>query len=174
MKSIMTKRVVLAALIAGSGVLAASAFAMNGAADGKPGCEMRHGQAMQAKMGESRDARMAALKEKLKLAPAQTAAWQTFTDANKVQPHPQVADRKAMREAYAKMNTPQRVDAMLERATVRHAHQVARGNAVKAFYAQLTPAQQVVFDSEAMALSGHGMWGQGGHHGHHGRMGQSS
>lgn len=173
MKSMMTKRVVLAALIAGSGVLAASAFAMNGAADGKPGCEMRHGQAMQAKMGESRDARMAALKEKLKLAPTQTVAWQTFTDANKAQPHPQVADRKAMREAYAKMNTPQRVDAMLARANTRHAHQVARANAVKALYAQLTPAQQAVFDSEAMALLGRGMGGHG-HHGHHGQMHQPS
>ncbi|OGU21233.1 MAG: hypothetical protein A2580_13105 [Hydrogenophilales bacterium RIFOXYD1_FULL_62_11] len=174
MKSILTKRALLVALIAGSGVLGASAFAMNGAtADGKPGCDARHGQAMQAKMGERRDARMAALKEKLKLAPAQAAAWQTFTDAEKIKPYPQAGNRQAMREAYAKMNTPQRLDAMLEKADVRRAHQVTRAAAVKTFYAQLTPGQQAVFDSEAMALLRHGRGGHG-HHGHHGQLSQQS
>ena len=172
MKSIFTKRALLVALIAGSGVLAASAYAMNvGAADGKSGCDMRHGQAMQATMGERRDARMAELKEKLKLAPGQAAAWQTFTEAEKPKPHPQGGNRQAMREAYAKMNTPQRLDAMQEKADLRRAHRVARANAVKAFYVQLMPEQQAVFDAEAMTLFGHG---HGAGHGHHGHMHQQS
>jgi hypothetical protein len=59
MKSMMIKRALLAGLVAGSGVLAASAFAVNGAAvDGKPDCEMRQGQAMQARMMERQDKRM--------------------------------------------------------------------------------------------------------------------
>ena len=174
MKSTLTKRALLVALIAGSGVLGASAFATNGAAaDGKPGCDARHGQAMQAKVGERRDARMAALKEKLKLAPAQAVAWQTFADAEKAKPHPQAGNRQATREAYAKMKTPQRLDAMLEKADVRRAYQVARAEAVKTFYAQLTTGQQAVFDSEAMALLRHGRGGHG-HHGHHGQLSQQS
>lgn len=172
MKSIFTKRALLVALIAGSGVLAASAYAMNvGAADGKSGCDMRHDQAMKATMGERRDARMAELKEKLKLAPGQAAAWQTFAEAEKAKPHAQGLDRKAMHEAYAKMNTPQRLDAMLEKADTRRAHMAARGAVVKAFYVQLTPEQQAVFDAEAMTLFGRG---HGAGHGHHGHMHQQS
>jgi hypothetical protein len=64
-------------------------------------------------------------------------------------------DRQAMREAYAKMNTPQRLDAMLERADTRRAQMVARTAVVKMFYAQLTPEQQAVFDAEAMPNPGH-------------------
>lgn len=161
MKSILTKRALLVGLIAGGGVLAASAYAMNDATvDGKPGCEMRHGQAMQARMVERQDKRMADLKEKLKLAPAQAAAWQAFSDAEKPKLQAPGVDRQAMREAYAKMNTPQRLDAMLEKADTRRAQMVARAAVVKTFYAQLTPEQQAVFDAEAMPNPGHDRHGQ--------------
>lgn len=157
MKSMLTKRTLLVALIAGSGVLAASAYAVNGAAvDGKPDCEMRHGQAMQARMAERQDKRMVELKETLKLAPGQAAAWQVFSEAEKPKLHAQDRDRQAMREAYAKMNTPQRLDAMQEKADTRRAQMVARAGVVKTFYAQLTPEQQAVFDAEAMPNHGHG------------------
>jgi periplasmic protein CpxP/Spy len=166
MKSILTKRALLVALIAGGGVLAASAYAVNGGTPGgMPGCEYHHGPATQANMMERQDKRMAALKEKLKLAPAQAAAWQAFADAEKFkQPDPGV-DRVAMREAFAKMNTPQRLDAMLEKSDQRHVQMVARVAAVKTFYAQLTPEQQAVFDAEAPL---------GGGHGRHGGMRQQS
>jgi protein CpxP len=157
MKSMLTKRALLVALIAGGGVLAASAYAVSGgAADGMPGCEMRHGQAMQARMAERQDKRMAGLKDKLKLTPAQVAAWQAFSDAEKPKLQAQSVDRVAMREAYAKMNTPQRLDAMLEKSDQRHAQMVARVAAVKTFYTQLTPEQQAVFDAEARLDSGRG------------------
>jgi len=162
MKSMLTKRALLVALVAGGGVLAASAYAVNGgSADGKPGCEMRHGQAMPANMAERQDKRMAELKDKLKLTPAQVAAWQAFSDAEKPKLQAQSVDRVAMREAYAKMNTPQRLDAMLEKSDQRHAQMVARVAAVKTFYAQLTPEQQAVFDAEARLGSGRG---------HHGKL----
>ena len=163
MKSTMTQRALLVALLAGSGVLAASAYAMNGGPDGKPGCEMRHGQAMHERMVDRHDKRLAELKDKLKLAPAQTAAWQTFAEAEK--PRQPAQDREAMRAAYAKMNTPQRLDAMLERSEVRHAQKVARAAAVKSFYVQLTPEQQAVFDAQAKPGRGHG---------HHGKASQQS
>lgn len=157
MKSMLTKRALLVALIAGGGVLAASAYAVSGAAaDGKPGCEARHGQAMQARMAERQDKRMAELKDKLKLTPAQVAAWQAFSDVEKPKLQAQSVDRVAMREAYAKMSTPQRLDAMLEKSDQRHAQMVARVAAVKTFYAQLTPEQQAVFDAEARLGSGRG------------------
>jgi Spy/CpxP family protein refolding chaperone len=163
MKSMLTKRVLLVALLAGGGVLAASAYAMNGGPEGKPGCEMRHGPAMQEKMAERHDKRLVELKDKLKLTPAQMAAWQTFSEVEK--PRQPAQDREAMLEAYAKMNTPQRLDAMLEQSQVRHAQKVARAEAVKSFYAQLTPEQQAVFDAQAKSNPGHG---------HHGKARQQS
>ena len=63
------------------------------------------------------------------------------------------------------MNTPQRLDAMLEQSQVRHAQKVARAAAVKSFYAQLTPGQQAVFDAQARLNPGHG---------HHGKARQQS
>lgn len=163
MKSMKTQRTLLVALLVGSGVLAASAYAMNGGPDGKPGCEMGHGPALQEKMVERHDKRLAELKDKLKLSPAQTAAWQIFAEAQK--PGQPAQDREAMREAYAKMNTPQRLDAMLEKSNVRHARMVARVEAVKSFYAQLTPEQQAIFDAQAKPNLGHG---------HHGKDRQQS
>ncbi len=162
MKWILTKRALLVGLIAGSGVLAASAYAMSSdLTDGKPGCEMRHGEVKHAQMVERRDARMAGLKEKLKLTDTQSGAWQAYVAAEQLKLQAQGGDRNAMREAYAKMDTPQRLDSMLAKSELRHAHMVARVEAVKSFYAQLTPEQQAVFDAEAKLRSGHG---------HHGAM----
>jgi hypothetical protein len=157
MKSMMIKRSLLVTLIAGSGVLAASAYATNGGnADNKAGCETRHAQMMKAKWEARHEARMSGLKEKLKLAPAQEAAWQTFAEVGKAGPQAAGVDRQAMRESFAKMTAPQRMDAMLEKADLRRAHLAARAAAVKRFYAELTPEQQAVFDTEAMPLSGRG------------------
>lgn len=169
MKSKLIKRALLVALIAGGGVLAASAYAMN--TDGMPGCEARHDPAMTAKWEARHDERMTGLKEKLKLTPAQEAAWLTFAEAGKPGPLAQGMDRQAMRASFEKMNMPQRMDAMLENADIRRAHLAARAVAVKGFYTQLTPAQQAVFDAGAMTLFGRG---HGGGHGHHGKMRQQS
>lgn len=164
MQSKVVKRTLLAALV-GGGVLAASAWAMHGGpAVGQKGCEMRHGQAMQSGWEDRRAARLGELKEKLKLAPGQQAAWQAFVDSAPRGPVQADADRAAMRDAFAKMTAPQRMDAMLEKAEARRAHLVARAEAVKAFYATLTPEQQAVFDAEAMSQRGHGKGP--GHHGH--------
>jgi len=55
-----------------------------------------------------------------------------------------------MRGELAKLNTPQRLDKMLAMSEQRRARMIERSQATKAFYAQLTPAQQDVFDVEAM------------------------
>ena len=92
--------------------------------------------------------------------------------------------RKAERDAFAKMSTPQRIDAMEKRHAEMAAHMKARGDATKAFYAQLNPAQQKTFDAEAARRfehrgerggHGHGPRGERGEHGKHpghGRHGQ--
>jgi protein CpxP len=139
-----TKRALIVGLIAGSGILAASSFAMtSGGPESKGGCEARHSQ-------QHRADTMSELKEKLKLKPEQEAAWDAF--ARSAQPgvrHMDV-DRQAMRGEFEKLNTSQRLDKMLAMSEVHRAKMVERTQAVKAFYNQLTPEQQSVFDAEAM------------------------
>ncbi len=166
MKSIQglfAKRALMVALIAGSGILGASAFAMTAAGPGsKWDCEARHGQQFHARWEAHRAAHLSALKEKLKLKPEQEAAWTTFASASQPGEHPMGMDRQAMRGEFAKLTTPQRLDKMLDMADQRHAKMAERAQAIKTFYAQLTPEQQRVFDAEAMP-GRHG----GGHHRHH-------
>lgn len=163
MKSIQgsfAKRALMVGLIACSGILAASSFAMSaGGAEGKTGCEARQGQKVDGKWQEQRAERLSGLKEKLSLTPAQEAAWDAFAGA--AQPGMrQGVDRQAMRGELAKLNTPQRLDKMLAMSEQRRARMIERSQATKAFYAQLTPAQQGVFDAEAMPGRHQG-------HGHH-------
>lgn len=167
MKSIQgsfTKRALMVGLIAGSGILAASSFAMPaGGAEGKTGCDARHGQKLDGTWQEQRAKRLSGLKEKLDLTPAQEAAWDAFAGA--AQPvMRQSVDRQAMRDEFAKLNTPQRLDKMLAMSEQRRARMIERSQATRAFYAQLTPAQQGVFDAEAMP---------GRHRGHDHRRHQS-
>lgn len=71
-------------------------------------------------------------------------------------------DRKALRDEFASLSTPERLDRMQALADRRQARQAARAEVVKAFYAQLSPEQQQVFDAEAMPHRQHGK-----HHRHH-------
>lgn len=166
MKSIQglfTKRALMVGLLAGSGILAASAFAMTGAGPGSKGnCEVRHGQQIHAKWEEHRAQHLSALKQKLNLKPEQEAAWTAFASASQRTEHPVGMDRQAMRGEFAKLTTPQRLDKMLAMADQRHARMAERAQAIKTFYAQLTPEQQSVFDAEGMS-GRHGAW----HHHHH-------
>jgi Spy/CpxP family protein refolding chaperone len=156
-----TKRAVMVGLIAGSAILAASSFAMpTGGPEGKAGCEARHGQKVDGKWEEQRAKHLSELKGKLKLTPGQEAAWNTFASASQPGMHRMGADRQAMRGEFAKLNTPQRLDKMLAMSELRRAKMVEHSQATKAFYAQLTPEQQGVFDAEAMPGRHRG-------HGHH-------
>ena len=156
-----TKRALMAGLIAGSGILAVSSFAMPaGGPAGKEGCEARHGQADHAKWEARRAAHLTELKEKLKLRPDQEAAWNTYTSATQPGVRQAGADRQAMRGEFEKLNTPQRLDRMQAMSEVRRTRMLERTQAIKAFYAQLSPAQQSVFDAEAKF----GPRGEPGHH----------
>jgi Spy/CpxP family protein refolding chaperone len=146
-----TKRALIAGLIAGSGILAASSFAMPGAGSaGKDGCEARHGQKVHAGMEARRAEHLSGLKEKLKLKPEQEAAWNAFSSASQSGMRPMGGDRQAVQGELDKLSTPQRLDRIQAMSDVRRARLAERAEAIKAFYAQLTPEQQGVFDAEAM------------------------
>ena len=74
------------------------------------------------------------------------------------------------REAFKNLTTPQRIDLMEQRSAEHQARMKQRGDATKAFYAQLSAEQQKVFDQRAVR---HGPRGDGprGMHGPHGRPG---
>ena len=146
-----TKRALMVGLIAGGGILAASPFAMPaGGTEGTAGCEAKHGQKGHGKWEEQRAKHLSELKEKLKLTPEQATAWGVFTSTSQPGMRRMGGDRQAMQGEFAKLNTPQRLDKMLAMSDLRRARMLERSQATKAFYAQLTPAQQGVFDAEAM------------------------
>lgn len=152
------KRVLLAAILAGGGILAVSAYAVTGggAAVDTPRCEAGYGPKGDAGWEAKRTRHLATLKEKLALAPGQEAAWKAFVEATRPAPR-KGTGREAMRDELATLDTPQRLDRMLAMSEARRVRLVERAEATKAFYAQLSPDQQRVFDAEAV---------RGRHHGH--------
>lgn len=146
------KRAVMVGLIAGSSILAASAFAVSAVGPAtNAGCESMHGHNGHGKWEERRAEHLSALKEKLKLKPGQEAAWNTFAKTSQPGVRPTDADKQTQRGEFAKLNTPQRLDKMLAMSDMRRAKMVERTQVVKAFYSQLTPEQQSVFDAEGMS-----------------------
>lgn len=99
--------------------------------------------------------RIAKLKADLKLTPAQEGAWNTYTAALKPAERPQRMQHD--REAFAKLTTPQRIDKMRELRAQRAAEGDRRGEATKAFYAQLDASQQKTFDAATLHMGHPGM-----------------
>jgi Spy/CpxP family protein refolding chaperone len=140
------------------------------------GERMGHGDPakMQQRMAERHGKHMAELKAKLKLTPTQEGAWTTFTGG--MQPPARKMDRAQMQQMHAEMDklpTPERIDKMralrAERMKDMTARMTQREEAVKTFYATLTPEQQKVFDAEHQRHRKEGS--RGGHHGGHHRGG---
>jgi periplasmic protein CpxP/Spy len=158
------KRALMVGLLAGSGVLAMTSFAMSGAGpagacEGKPVAKMGAGMHARsaANRDERRDAYLAALKQKLDLQPAQEAAWNQFVDAAKALGGNR-PERQVLRQEMQQLKTPERLDRMQAMAQQRQAKMQARGEAIKTFYAQLTTEQQSVFDASrpSKGRDGHG------------------
>ena len=107
--------------------------------------------------------RAAKLQAALQLTDAQQAGWTSYREA--LQPTP----RKPFdRASFAKLTTPERIDHMRQMRSERNAQAERRGEATKAFYATLTPAQQKTFDAQTLH---HGKRhdGQARHKDHHGK-----
>lgn len=85
------------------------------------------------------------LRRALSLRPDQEGALQAFVAA--MQPKPGEVDAlRAEAQREATLPTPQRLDAAVARLDRMRAEVMARIAATRAFYAQLTPAQQHAFD----------------------------
>jgi protein CpxP len=110
-----------------------------------------------AKRLERFAARMAKVKEKLQITPAQEGAWANWITAIQPSANLQRPDRAALEQ----VTTPQRIDQMRALRTQRSVIMDRRAEATKTFYAALTPAQQALFDAGAARMGRHG---HGGHH----------
>jgi hypothetical protein len=106
------------------------------------------------------------LRDVLQLRPDQEGALQAFVGSMK--PPEDDRDRRGDDEDRS-LTTPQRLDRMLARMDEMRTRMVQHADAVKRFYAQLTPAQQKAFD--ALPMGGHGMMGRGRMGGGFGRHG---
>lgn len=106
--------------------------------------------------------RLSHLHQQLALSPAQEAPWTTFEQA--MQPA-QRATARLDRQGWKELTTPDRIDRMRAMRAQHAATMDARGDATKAFYAQLQPAQQKTFDQTSMAMMRHAHRGGHGHKG---------
>ncbi|RRD57849.1 hypothetical protein EII20_05060 [Comamonadaceae bacterium OH2545_COT-014] len=135
----------------------------------------RHDPAQRhARMAQRHGQRMAALKEKLQLSAAQQGAWNQF--ANAMQPSATPPQRPDQAE-FERLTTPERIDRMQALQAERQARMNQRGEAIKAFYAQLTPGQRQTFDAQMRGFRGFGPGAKGhkhhkGHRGHSGHKGR--
>lgn len=123
---------------------------------------------MQQRMEKRHARHLADLKASLQLTPAQEGAWADFTKAMQPPSRPTPMDRQAL----AQLSTPERIDRMRTLRAERAAEADRHGEATKAFYATLTPAQQKTFDQQTLRQHRHGgpRDGKGGGH-HHGMRG---
>ena len=178
------KHLLLAGLIAATGAIATAQTPAPGAptaasqpmagAPGKPGATKEHRgprdpAEFQKRMAEHHAKRQADLKAALKLTPAQEGAWTNFTQATQPPAGGPRQGPRMDREEFKKLNTPQRIDLMEKRSAERQVHMKQRGDAVKAFYAQLNPDQQKVFDERGLRHGKReGQRGERGERGHRG------
>ncbi|MFT3778803.1 MAG: Spy/CpxP family protein refolding chaperone [Ottowia sp.] len=137
------RHLLLATLLATSGALAFAQTPPPPAASTAPHAAQAH-----QRMAEHRDKRLAELKAQLKITPAQEAAWAAWTQAT--QPPAPAQRPPQARGEFARLTTPQRIDLMQQRQAERSARLRQRGDATKAFYAQLAPEQQKTFDQQAL------------------------
>jgi protein CpxP len=107
-------------------------------------------------MVKRHEKRLAALKTQLQLTPAQEGAWQAFEQAHR--PPSKPLTTAPDREALGQLKTPERIEAMQQHAEAHHNAMQAQmkqvGDATRAFYAQLTPEQQKIFDAETLPRNG--------------------
>lgn len=173
--SLQPKRLLLATLLAASGAFAiaqtaapaapAQPAAGTSAQRAGPGDRSKRMDPAQweQRRAERHAQHLTELKGQLKLSPAQEGAWSAYAAA--MQPPANAQHPRMDRAEFDKLTTPQRIDRMQQFADERQAQMKQRGDAVKAFYAQLTPEQQKTYDERAMPRGGrHG----GGHMHRHG------
>ena len=157
MKPIVKRSLIVAAIIAGIAGVSATAIAQGAGPQGHA-----HGPRAEEMQKRHTD-HQAKLKAALKITASQEAAWKAFDAATT--PNPGAMPAPVAREDWAKLTTPQRMEKMQAFRAEREAVMAKRMDAVKTFYAALTPEQQKVFDAQSFGpFEGRGM--PGGRHGH--------
>jgi hypothetical protein len=167
------------ALAAALSLAAGASFAQTpppGAPGAGAGAEHHHWQRPDPAQRAERRAQH--LRDVLQLRPEQEPALRALVAAMQ----PPAGERERMRqehEAGAKLTTPERLDRRAARMAEHAARFRQRADAIKRFYAQLTPAQQKAFDALPMGghgrhggMRGHGEGGHGGMRGPHGGPGE--
>jgi protein CpxP len=108
--------------------------------------------------------RQATLKATLGITAEQEPAWNAFVARTAPQAR---MERRADREDWAKLTTPERLDKMQARQNERAASMIHRIDATRSFYSALTPEQQQQFDTHAQThFQRAGMQGKHRHGGH--------
>lgn len=113
---------------------------------------------MQAKRAEHMAQRQARLHELLKLTAAQEPAWAAYRAALK----PAAMGARGERAKWAALPAPERMEHAIAMAKQHVAAMETRLEALRTFYAVLTPEQKKVFDANTM---------RGAHRMRHGHMG---
>lgn len=122
---------------------AAIAASDSGTAPAAGGCHWGMFGSHGAPSAERMAKRQAALHDKLGLSTTQEAAWKTYTD--KLQALAPTAPPAALVTA---ATAPERADGMVASLQTAQQRAVTRAQAVKEFYAVLSPEQQKIFDSQ--------------------------
>ncbi len=165
------QRLLWAALLASASFAASAQTPVPPAAEAQPGAQHQRAARAEAprdpaqrfeRMREHRAQRLAALKQKLQLSPAQEGAWQSFSAASQPPARP---PQRFDRAEFEKLTTPQRLDRMQARQAERAARFASRAAATRNFYTALTPEQQKVFDAESLHFGPRGGHGPHRHHG---------
>ena len=110
---------------------------------------MDHAQ-MAERMKANMERRHTALHHKLKLTAEQEPAWKEFIAGAK----PPMMGPQMNRADMMKLSAPERMEKMMAHMKARQDHMATRLEALKKFYAVLTPEQQKIFDDEDMGLRG--------------------
>lgn len=146
-----TTRKTIVTLLAATALSAGPALAYKGADCGPMGYGMKDGSKAE-RMQERHQARQEQLHKELKLSAAQEPAWKAYTEKSGPPADWKFPDREAM----DKLTAPERLEKMLEMSKQHQAHMAERLEAMKTFYAQLTPEQKKVFDAYHAAGRGGG------------------
>jgi hypothetical protein len=105
--------------------------------------------------GPSPRQQLSELHDALNLSATQESAWRAYEAA--LAPDPSMeARRRSAADMMAKLPTPRRVDLINAEMEQDLASMRRQGEAVKAFYAQLTPQQQSTFDRITAQAQGEG------------------
>ncbi|HEY1749721.1 MAG TPA: Spy/CpxP family protein refolding chaperone [Caulobacteraceae bacterium] len=89
----------------------------------------------------------AALHDALHLTSDQEEAWRDFVASSQPSADDEARERSAQ-QMMPSLRAPQRVDLTVAAMQAQLETMRARGAALKAFYARLTPAQQLIFDRQ--------------------------